>query len=100
MKIRAGFLAGLALLLFAGLAPALPPGPNPPCAGAAIPDYPALGEAPNILLWTTHDLAPGWKSPSCTSWRDGAATIVVGLAGHFNDPGGADSLLARIGAIS
>jgi hypothetical protein len=51
-------------------------------------------------LWTKSDLGPNWTPPSCAAWQPGAATIVVGLAGHFNYAGGADALLARMGAIS
>ena len=65
-----------------------------------MPDYPRLGEDPQLMLWTRRDLAPGWTPPACTPWKNGAATIVVGLAGHFRYAGSADALLARIGAIS
>jgi hypothetical protein len=86
------------LLLFAAPASALTPSPRPPCGAAPVPDYPRLGEAPNVTLWSRDDLSPGWTPPSCTPWR--AATIIVGLAGHFPYAGGGDALLARIGAIS
>ena len=72
--------------------------PRPPCGAAPSPDYPQLGEAPHVMLWNKSDLPPGWTPPSCTPWR--MATITVGLAGHFRHDGGADALLARIGAIS
>ena len=52
------------------------------------------------MLWSKTDLGLGWTPPSCTSWPAGSATIVVGLAGHFQYAGSADALLARIGAIS
>ena len=94
--LRACLLGGL---LLAAPAAAAPP-PAPPCAGQTIPTYPRLGEAPHVILWTKADLGSGWTPPSCTSWPNGAANIVVGLAGHFHDDGGAEALLARIGAIS
>jgi hypothetical protein len=100
LAVKTLFCAGLlAELLFAGAAFAVAP-PAPPCAAQTVPAYPQLGEAPQATLWTKADLAPGWKPPSCTPWPDGAASIVVGLAGHFRDAGGVDALLARIGAIS
>jgi hypothetical protein len=52
------------------------------------------------MLWSKTELGSGWTPPSCTAWPAGEATIVVGLAGHFQYAGSADTLLARIGAIS
>ncbi len=74
--------------------------PRPPCGDGTIPDYPRLGEQPNVALWTKADLGPDWTPPSCTFWPVGAATIVAGLAGHFQYADTAEALLARIGAIS
>ena len=74
--------------------------PRPPCGAEPIPSYPRLGEQPNVMLWTKADPGPTWTPPSCAVWPAGAATIVVGLAGHFPYAGSADALLARIGAIS
>lgn len=99
--MRTGLLralsAGLLLLAGSAFAGELP---RPPCGAEPIPGYPRLGEDPKVTLWTKEDLAPGWMPPSCTPWKNGAATIVVGLAGHFRYAGSADALLARIGAIS
>lgn len=97
MRLLRAALAGLLLLAGPALAAGLP---GPPCGAAPTPDYPRLGEDPQLMLWTRRDLAPGWTPPSCTPWKNGAATIVVGLAGHFRYAGSADALLARIGAIS
>lgn len=94
-------LSGLAIFLSRIPAWAQAPQlPQPPCGGPAFPDYPRLGDPPNVKLWTSSELGPSWAPPACTAWPAGAATIVVGLAGHFSHAGGADSLLARIGAIS
>lgn len=98
---RWAWLAGSAAFLLAGPASAvLAPAPRPPCAGQPVPAYPPPDDAPNLALWTSSDLGAGWKPPVCTDWPAGAATIVVGLAGHFHDAGGTDALLARFGAIS
>jgi hypothetical protein len=100
-RMRMPLFAGWALLLFPGLAFATAPqSPRPPCAGQPAPDYPAPGAAPHVRLWTRSDLGPGWTPPACTAWQAGAATIVVALAGQFHHAGSADTLLARIGAIS
>lgn len=96
----AGPLQFVGLLLLASPAPAATQLPRPPCGAEPIPDYPRPGEQPHVMLWSKNDLGPGWMPPSCTSWPAGAATIVVGLAGHFQYAGSADALLARIGAIS
>lgn len=92
----------LAILLIPGLAPvaALSNLPGPPCSALPNPEYPHVGDAPNVKLWTKSDLDPDWTPPKCTAWKSGAVTIVVGLAGRFNYAGSADALLARFGAIS
>jgi hypothetical protein len=96
------FFAGLAFLSFARFdsVDALSNFPSPPCLVQPIPAYPRVGDDPNVALWTANDLGPGWTSPGCTAWKRGAATIVVGLAGHFRYDGNTDALLARFGAIS
>ena len=96
----AGPLPFVGLLLLASPAPAATQLPRPPCGAEPIPGYPRPGEQPHVMLWSQTDLGPGWTAPSCPSWPAGAATIVVGLAGHFQYAGSADALLARIGAIS
>jgi hypothetical protein len=97
-----GLIGGLAILLFSGLAPvtALAKYPSPLCAVQPVPNYPRVGEPPNVKLWTKSDLDSGWALPNCTVWPRGATSIVVALAGHFKYEGGADALLARIGAVS
>ncbi len=98
---RRSVLGGLAIFLARNPAAAdVPQLPQPPCGSPAIPDYPRTGDPPNVKLWTGSELGPGWAPPACTAWPADAATIVVGLAGRFNHAGGADALLARIGAIS
>ncbi len=103
MNRRLGSLfAGLAIYLFLGqtAAVALAQFPRPPCAVKPIPDYPRLGDASNVKLWTSTDLGPDWTPPNCTAWQRGAATIVTGLARHFKFAGSADAMLSRFGAIS
>jgi hypothetical protein len=94
--------AGFAIFLFLGQAStaALWQFPRPPCAVQAVPDYPRIGDAPNVKLWTKSELGPDWVPPNCIAWPHGAATIVTALAGHIKFAGSGDALLARIGAIS
>jgi hypothetical protein len=93
--------SGLATFVLLGQASAaLWQFPRPPCGGQPLPEYPRVGEAPNVKLWTQSDLGPDWTPPNCTAWQRGAATVVTGLAGDFKYVGDADALLARIGAIS
>jgi hypothetical protein len=99
MFASAAMLAILLAALTGAVAaqPAQPP--HPPCGGAPVPAWPQPGAAPNVRLWNSSDLAPDWTPPACTSWR-GGVTLVTGLAGRFQLDGNADTLLARIGAIS
>jgi hypothetical protein len=100
VTVRNSLIAGLALLLAPVLTAAAPLPPRPPCGVPPVPAYSRPGEVPAVLLWTRSDLAPDWTPPACTPWKADTATIVVGLAGSFNQAVGADALLASIGAIS
>ena len=72
----ATLFAGLAFCLFPILASAAATQfPHPPCTGEPIADYPRLGEAPNVRLWTgklrarldvagLHRVA-GWRGKHC-----------------------------------
>jgi len=101
-RLRGALFASLTIFLFSGQAPgaALWQFPEPPCAVKPVPDYPPVGNASNVKLWTMSDLGPNWTPPKCTSWRRGEATIVTGLARRFKYAGSADAMLARFGAIS
>ena len=94
------WFAALIAGLLACAGPAVADAPRPPCGAGPMADYARLGEEPHVKLWTKGALDPGWTPPACTAWQSGAATIVVELAGRFRNAGGADALLARIGAIS
>lgn len=97
------FLAALELILLVASTPifALSEKPRAPCgAEPPFPNYPALEASPEIKLWTASELGDGWSPPACTPWQGQSATLVVGLAGHFQDAADADEILARIGAIS
>jgi hypothetical protein len=102
LLIRKEALAVFALLWSSGIhrADAAAKLPNPPCAGQPVPEYPQVGNDPNVRLWTASDLGTGWSAPDCTAWKSIAANVVVGLAGRFRYGGSIDSLLARFGAIS
>lgn len=102
MTLRRALFAVMAVCYFAWLATAADYSqlPRPPCTAQPIPDYPRLDDSPIGRLWTKSELGNGWKSPTCARWPDGAATIVVGFAGHLSYGGSADALLTRIGSIS
>ena len=95
-------LAGLAIVLFAGscFAVASSEKPRAPCGVEPVPNYPALGAPPEIVLWTASGASEDWIPPACTAWQGSSATLVLGLAARFRDTGDADTMLARIGAIS
>jgi len=98
--LRALFAGVSALISLSPLSIAVPRPPVPPCIARPSPDYPQQGGEPVVMLWTKSDLEPAWSPPACTAWPVGAATIVVGLAGHSNYADNADSLLARLGEMS
>lgn len=75
-------------------------GPTPPCDTPAAPDYAALDLEPNVTVWSTPALGGAWTAPACIGWRDSGFQTLVAAAGRFTRAGGADALLARIGAIS
>lgn len=54
------------------------------------------------MLWHADDLkGAAWTPPSCTGWSPSPpTTLVAALAGEFAFKGGAETLLARIGAVS
>src|SRR5579872_7142978 len=76
--------------------------PQPPCAVAAIPAYPAPDTAPTIAIWHGRDLEQGkWQPPPCTGWPPASKSkLIVAVAGSFSFNGSIDRLLNRVGAIS
>ena len=90
----------LVLLCGAGPLSASSGKPNPPCGAEPFPNYPALGDAPEIALWVSAGGGDDWSSASCIAWQGHASTLVVGLAGRFRNTSDDGALLARIGAIS
>jgi hypothetical protein len=42
----------------------------------------------------------GWTPPICLGWIGAAPTLLVAIAGRIHEPGGADALLARFGAVA
>jgi hypothetical protein len=73
--------------------------PNPPCAGAPVPDYPAIGDPPNIRVWRDAQIQ-GWRNPACLEFAPLEANTVVATAGRFRVAGGIEELAGRVGAIS
>jgi hypothetical protein len=74
--------------------------PQGPCGEAPYPNYPALDAGPEVVLWTSDTLGKNWRPPYCVGWPTNSATLVVGLAGRFDDSHDGDAMLAKIGAIS
>jgi hypothetical protein len=71
-------------------------GPRPPCGVSPVPAYPAAIGAPKVQNQTV----TGWAPPSCLGWDGPAPTLLVAIAGRLHEPGGAEALLARFGAVS
>jgi hypothetical protein len=71
--------------------------PGVPCAGK--PALPPYSDPVSVRTWSTADLQ-GWTPPACLRWPRSRFRLVVALAGRFSHQGGADSLLARFGAVS
>lgn len=93
----------MALLAAPVLADEKMTGPSPPCGKAeSSPAYPSIGAPPVIRTWSAANLAnEPWTPPACTSWSPlREPGLVIALAGTFEQRGGMDALLARIGAIS
>jgi hypothetical protein len=96
-------VAGLAIVLFAGssFAAVSSERPRAPCGVEPVPNYPALGAPPEIVVWTASAASESWSPPACTATSHGSSTtFVLGLAARFSDAGDADAVLTRIGAIS
>jgi hypothetical protein len=70
--------------------------PRPPCGVSPVPAYPAAIGAPKVQNQTV----TGWAPPSCLGWDGAAPTLLVAIAGRLHEPGGAEALLARFGAVS
>jgi hypothetical protein len=92
-------LAG-ALLLLPDPGRAAADGPRPPCGEAPQPAYADPGGSPHVRTWSSGDLRPDWRPADCVGWTWPGFDVLVALAGSFTDPGSAQDLLARFGAIS
>ena len=96
-KVRA--FCGLALVLaFHPAAHAA--GPTPPCAGAPVPAYAAIGAPPHIMVFHGAALGRDWPLDTCANLPASPPALLIALAGRFAGPPDRDALLARIGAIS
>ena len=69
---------------------------RPPCGGPPLPSYAATGEPPRIRSAQVE----GWTAPGCAGWASARSTLLVGVAGSFQQDGGADGLLAAFGRVS
>jgi hypothetical protein len=70
--------------------------PRPPCGGSPVPAYPSAIGAPKVQSQTV----TGWAPPRCLGWDGPAPTLLVAIAWRLHEPGGAEALLARFGAVS
>lgn len=94
-------LAFLALGLLAAATPSHAAElPQPPCAGEAIPTWPATEAMPAVVVLHEGDLPDQWKPAACSGITASSGATVVAVAGRFHHQGDASSLLARIGAVS
>ena len=69
---------------------------HPPCGGPPMPSYAAPGEPPRIRSAQVQD----WTAPGCAGWVSARSTLLVGVAGSFQQDGGTDGLLAAFGRVS
>jgi uncharacterized protein DUF6675 len=101
MKVRwqARMLRTLALLLVLP-ATAHAFAPVPPCAGAPVPAYAALGAPPNIEVFHAANLGRDWPLSACAGLPTNVPELLIAVAGRFVGAQDRDALLARIGAIS
>jgi hypothetical protein len=92
----------LHILLLLSLVPsfAWAAGPQPPCAGAAVPAYGPVDGAPAVGIWSGADLKrDGWQPPACLGWQ-GDSRLVAALAARFRSPLSLDALAERLAAVS
>ncbi len=75
-------------------------GPQPPCAGEALPAYPPAGQPPVARAWFAEELGEAWMPDACLGWPGGAGLVVVALAGRFAEDQGMAAIQRRLGAIS
>ncbi|HYV95916.1 MAG TPA: DUF6675 family protein [Gemmatimonadaceae bacterium] len=76
------------------------PASAPPCGIGGTGSYPALGELPLVKYLRAADVSRDLDLTPCTGWIARRFSTLVTTAARFRFPGGADGLLARIGAIS
>ncbi len=53
-----------------------------------------------MRVWAGDGPGAGWTPPACTGWRPLPFRTLVAVAGRFRHRGGAEDLLARLGAVS
>ena len=75
------------------------PGPVPPCAGAPNPDYAAIGELLNQLVWVDEAVPADWSPPDCLGWPAGPARALLAGAGRFRLAGGSEVIAARVARV-
>ena len=102
MPLRVCGLVHFTCLLLALVLPSIvhAAGPQPPCAGSAVPGFGALDGPPAVAAWSHADLRrAGWQPPSCLGWQ-GDSRLVVALAARFHSPLSLDALAGRLVAVS
>lgn len=97
MSMRLGGLTVVLLLLLSGSSRGeAQETMRPPCGSPPLPSYTAPGEPPQIRSAQVK----GWTAPGCAGWASARSTLLVGVAGSFQQDGGADGLLAAFGRVS
>jgi hypothetical protein len=90
----------LSLAWILPLGPAWAAGPQPPCAGQAVPGFGAVDGPPTIGLWERRELQrDAWQPPACLGWQ-GDSHLVTALAARFRSPLSLDALAERLSAVS
>lgn len=100
----AGLIVALLIAGAPGGAVATPLCPEAALAGdPAAAGFPALGAAPVVSTWSRAEAAAAASSPqglSCTGLRTHDAALLVSVAAHWRSDASAETLLARVGAVS
>jgi hypothetical protein len=72
--------------------------PVPPCAGAPLPDFPAVGET-DVRVWFNDDVA-GWQPDICAGLGRIDANAVIATAARFTNTMDTDAIAARVARVS
>jgi hypothetical protein len=74
---------------------------TPPCGGSApYPAYAPVGAPPNVQIWKDQSLKNFPSRVSCVGWPTPQFQLLIAVAGTFENPDRARTLVSRFGAVS